>query len=144
MVERSPIAGLHLVSRVQLHAVRTGIIAAEGVFTFRQLLDASAKIASCLLDGANDLQEKRVAFLIPPGFQYVATQWGIWRAGGVAVPLGVSQPQPELEYVINDSDAEIVIAHPDFVEILRPLAAARNAKFLITTETLQAATTTLP
>ena len=26
-------------------------------------------------------------FLLTPGFPWVAVQWGIWRAGGVAVPL---------------------------------------------------------
>jgi malonyl-CoA/methylmalonyl-CoA synthetase len=135
---------MQLVNRAEQHQARTAVIATEGVFTYRQLLHASAKIASCLLDGENDLHEKRVAFLIPPSFQYVATQWGIWRAGGIAVPLCVSHPQPELEYVLTDSDAEIVVAHPDFAKILRPLAAARNAKFLTTTEILQTAATMLP
>ncbi len=68
-------------------------------FTYRQLLDASARVASFLLDGAQDLQERPVAFLAPPGFQYVALQWGIWRAGGIAVPLSLFHPRPELEYV---------------------------------------------
>jgi len=140
-----PIISAHqFVANAELYHEHTAIIATEGTFSYRQLLGASSKIASSLLDGKKDLQEKRVVFLIPPGFQYVATQWGIWRAGGIAVPLCVSHPQPELEYVIVDSEAEIIIAHPDFVEILRPLAAARNAKFLITSETLQAAPTTLP
>ncbi|MDZ8054659.1 MAG: hypothetical protein RMX63_24905 [Aulosira sp. ZfuCHP01] len=53
-----------------------------------------------MLKDAEDLQEQRVAFLIPPGFEYVATQWGIWRAGGIAVPLCISHPRPELEYAI--------------------------------------------
>ena len=63
------------------------IITVDGRFTYDELLDASAGVASHLLDGTADLVEARVAFLMPPGFDYVATQWGIWRAGGVAVPL---------------------------------------------------------
>ncbi len=141
---REVFSSIQLVNRAEQHQDRTAVIATEGTFTYRQLLVASTKIASSLLDGKNDLRETRVAFLIPPGFQHVATQWGIWRAGGVAVPLCVAHPPPELEYVIVDSAAEIIVVHPDFTEILRPLAAARNAKFLITTETLQAAPTMLP
>ncbi len=38
---------------------------------------------------------------IPPGFDHVAVQWGIWRAGGIAVPLAISHPPPELEYVLR-------------------------------------------
>jgi len=53
-------------------------------------------VASALLDGAADLGEARVAFLVRPGHEYVATLLGIWRAGGVAVPLWVSHPLPEL------------------------------------------------
>ncbi len=47
-------------------------------------------------------------------------QWGVWRAGGIAVPLAVSHPPAELEYVIRDAEAETVVVHPD-------LAAAMQA-----------------
>ena len=79
-----------LTPRAEQYAERTAIIASEGSFTYRQLLDASGRVASFLLNGARDLQERPVAFLAPPGFQYVALQWGIWRAGGIAVPLSFS------------------------------------------------------
>src|SRR2546426_10859175 len=57
------------------------------------------------------------------------SQWGIWRAGGVAVPLAVSHPPPELEYVIRDAEAEIVVVHPDLagsLEAVRLPAAGRT------------------
>ena len=63
-----------------------------------------------LLDGRDDLNEARVAFLVTPGFDYVAVQWGIWRAGGIAVPLPMSHPPAELEYLVRDSEASIVVA----------------------------------
>ena len=110
---RAPRPELPLVARARAHADRTAIAAADGTFTYRELLDASAGVATCLLAGRADLAEARVAFLAPAGFRHVATQWGIWRAGGVAVPLAVSHPPPELEYVIRDAEAEIVVVHPD-------------------------------
>src|SRR5437879_7572746 len=116
MPPRAPRAGrpeLPLVARAWAHADRSAISAADGTFTYRELLDASASVATCLLAGRADLAEARVAFLAPADFHYVATQWGIWRAGGVAVPLAVSHPPPELEYVIRDAEAEIVVVHPD-------------------------------
>ena len=94
-----------LTSRAEQFAARTAIIAPEGTFTYNQLLEASARVASFLLDGAQDLEEKPVTFLVPPGFHYVAVQWGIWRAGGIAVPLSMFHPRPELEYVIDDTIA---------------------------------------
>jgi len=99
---REAFSSMQLVNRAEQHQDRTAVIATESIFTYRQLLDASAKIASCLLDGANDLRETRVAFLIPPGFQYVATQWGIWRAGGTtSKPKGVVSTHKNIEAQIK-------------------------------------------
>src|SRR5207237_366248 len=75
--------------------------------------------AACLLAGRDDLAEARVAFLAPPGFHYVAIQWGIWRAGGIAIPLAVSHPPAELEYVIRDADAETVVVYEDFAAVMQ-------------------------
>src|SRR3989454_11993173 len=121
---RAPRPELPLVARARAHADRTAISAADGTFPYRELLDASASVATCLLAGRADLAEARVAFLAPADFHYVATQWGIWRAGGVAVPLAVSHPPPELEYVIRDAEAEIVVVHPDLARNLEGVKLA--------------------
>lgn len=135
---------LPLIDRANQNPNKIAIVATEGEFTYHNLLQISARIATKLLDKIEDLQERRVAFLIPAGFQYVATQWGIWRAGGVAVPLCVSHPKPELEYVIADSGASIIIAHPDFEAGLRPIAEERNLRFILTSDTLPEEVTILP
>ena len=108
----TPEASLPLVARAAAHADRIAVAAPEGTFRYRDLLDASAAVAARLLTGAEDLGEARVAFLVPPGLTYVAVQWGIWRAGGVAVPLAVSHPPPELAYSVEDSGASVVVAPP--------------------------------
>ena len=61
-------------------------------YTYRQLLETSENIAVRLLEGKKDLDEARIAFLVPGGFDYVSIQWGIWRAGGIAVPLCEKHP----------------------------------------------------
>jgi len=132
-----------LIIRAEKHNKKTAIATTDRAFTYQDLLHTSSQIATCLLNNAEDLQEQRVAFLIPPGFEYVATQWGIWRAGGIAVPLCISHPRPELEYVINNSGASIIIAHPNFEGILRSrsvsagesLAEEHNLRFILTSET---------
>jgi malonyl-CoA/methylmalonyl-CoA synthetase len=133
-----------LIRRAKQNQDRRAIIASEGLFTYQQLLNTSGKAASCLLDGAEDLKETRVAFLIPPSFQYVAIQWGIWRAGGIAVPLSVFHPLPELEYMIIDSDAAIIVAHPDFESKLSSIAKKQGRRFLLTTEALNTEPVALP
>jgi malonyl-CoA/methylmalonyl-CoA synthetase len=135
---------LPLIDRAHQNLTKTAIVATEGTFTYQDLLETSAKIATKLLDNIADLQEQRVAFLIPSGFQYVATQWGIWRAGGIAVPLCVSHPKPELDYVISDSGVSIIIAHPNFESLLRPIAEEKNIRFILTSETLPEQVSLLP
>jgi malonyl-CoA/methylmalonyl-CoA synthetase len=79
------------------HSARCAIHSEEeGDFTYQQLLEASGSVASSLKAGIQDLQEARVAYLAPAGFQHVAIQWGIWRAGGVAVPLCPQHSASEL------------------------------------------------
>ncbi|MEJ2715785.1 MAG: acyl-CoA synthetase [Deltaproteobacteria bacterium] len=119
-----------LFDRARKHGDRAALIATEGVFTYEDLMRASADVAADLLQHDKDLNEARVAFLVPPGFRYVAALWGIWRAGGLAVPLAVSHPRPELEYVVDDSEASIVAVAPEFEERLRPIAEERSLRMI--------------
>ncbi|NND35335.1 MAG: AMP-binding protein, partial [Saprospiraceae bacterium] len=83
---------INLVHRASLFESRVAVRDDEDTYTYRQLLHKSEKIALNLLTGQDDLHEARIAFMVNPGFEYVAIQWGIWRAGGIAVPLCVKHP----------------------------------------------------
>jgi len=132
-----PAADLPIVARALSHQGRTAVVAAEGTFTYRDLIEASERVAACLLNGRADLVEARVAFLVPAGWHYVATQWGIWRAGGVAVPLATSHPPAELEHVIQDAEPEIVVAHPELADTLRDLDRVKAVRLIEIPQTLE-------
>jgi malonyl-CoA/methylmalonyl-CoA synthetase len=117
---------------------RSAIVAADGSFTYRDLDLASRRVAERLLGERPDLDEARVTFLVPPSFAYVAVQRGIWRAGGVAVPLAVSHPPAELDYVIRDAAADFVVADRASADMLAPLASAAGARFVTVDELLAA------
>jgi len=133
-----------IVARAAVHAGRTALVTDSRTLTYAELLDASARVAAALLAGRADLDGARVAFLVPPGWEYVAVQWGVWRAGGIAVPLAVSHPEAELEYVVQDADAEAIIAHADFAEVLGGLAERNGRRFLTTGDALSAEPSALP
>jgi malonyl-CoA/methylmalonyl-CoA synthetase len=99
-----------------------------GVTTYRELDAASGRVAAFLLDGGRDLAEARVAYLVGPGRDHVAIQWGIWRAGGIAVPLALSHPEPELAFLLDDARPTTVIAGPEFVDRLDAIARARGIR----------------
>src|SRR5215213_11928249 len=108
---------------------RTAIVADDGTFTYQDLDAASRRVAGALLGDNEDLNQTRVAFLNAPGFAYAAVQRAIWRAGGVAVPLAVSHPPAELDYVIRDAGASVVVADEAFRSVIAPLARAARARF---------------
>src|SRR5258708_26185552 len=93
-------SGVALIAQAQRHEGRTAVVDSQGSFTYSDLLEVSSRVATALLAGREDLQEERVAFLVTPGFSWVATQWGIWPAGCVSGPLPLSPQIPELDYFI--------------------------------------------
>ena len=110
------------------HGGRTAVVDSQGAFSYRDLLDASLRVATALLAGREDLHQARVAFLVTPGFPWVAVQWGIWRAGGVAVPLPLNSTKPELEYLIDDSATSTLLFDASAAALLEPIAVARGIR----------------
>jgi malonyl-CoA/methylmalonyl-CoA synthetase len=117
------------------------IVAPDGRFSASDIDDAAARIGAALLEvtGGEDLREARVAFCVAPGLSYVAALRGIWLAGGVAVPLALSHPAAEMDYVIRDAGASAVIADPAFETMLAPVANDAGARYLATSELLAGA-----
>ena len=110
-----------LLERAKHFKGKTALVSNGKSYTYEQLLTSSKYIAANLLHGERDLNEARITFLVPPSFEYTTLQWGIWAAGGIAVPLCELHPLPSIQYVMEDTKADIVIAHNDFVDFLKPL-----------------------
>jgi len=122
---------LKIVKNATAKSENQAIVSDNQSYTYQDLLNSSHQFASLLLENIVDLNETRIAFMVSPGFDYVSVQWGIWRAGGIAVPLCISYPLPSLQYVIEDTKAEIVIAGEEYAEILKPLATEKGFRFII-------------
>ena len=103
---------------------RAALVIDDSTCRYRDLLSVSQRVAHYLLRGRTDLEEARIVLLAPPGFAYVAAHWGIWRAGGVVVPLALAHPTPELITLIADADPELVLVHPETEKKARPAAEA--------------------
>jgi malonyl-CoA/methylmalonyl-CoA synthetase len=86
-------------------------------YTYGQLLDQSASIATLLLEHPVN-SSNQFAFMVNPGFDYVAVQWGIWRAGAMAVPLCLTYPLPSLQYVLEDAQVSKVVVSPEYAPLL--------------------------
>ena len=122
---------MKIIDNSQNYLQSKAIIADGKNYSYEDLLIASQQFAMQLLNGQNDLNEARVAFMVSPGFDYVKVQWAIWQAGGVTVPLCLSHPLPSLQYVIEDTGAKIVVVSPMFSDNLEALAKEKNVRFIV-------------
>src|SRR5688572_12152268 len=122
------------VARACAHATGVAIVDRTGTYTYDHLDRDSAQVATRLLTGRDDLNEPRIPRPAPPGFHHVAAQRDNWRAAAIAVPLPMSHPPAELEYLIRDSEATIVIADAENAAVVEPLASSVGAKFIGTAD----------
>ena len=125
---------ISLIDRASAWRDRVAVSDGAGTHTYSDLLDGSERTVARLLDGKTDLDEARIVFMVEPSFDYVRVQWAIWRAGGVAVPLCLTHPAPELEYVLDTTTPVMAIASSGYADLLRPLADARGIRFLLVEE----------
>ncbi len=132
-------AQIELIRRTEGFGQKTAVEDWTGNFTYADLLRIARYTALHLLGDEKDLEEKRVAFIIPPGFEYVALKLGIWIAGGVSIPLGITHSSREIEYVIRNSGTETVIFHSDFAQKLEGISSDTSIRLLKLPDVLQPA-----
>ena len=107
---------LNLFKKADIYKDRTAIQCAEDEFSYLYLSEKSVATASCLLGDQEDLEEERIGLLITPDINYVIALWGIWKAGGIAVPLSLSAKESELEHYISDSEIRRIVSSKDCEE----------------------------
>lgn len=135
---------LQIVENAKKYGKTTSIISNEKTYTYEEIVIASQQFAAVLLDGSKDLNENRVAFMVNPGFDYVKVQWGIWQAGGVAVPLCLTHPLPSLQYSIEDTAASILVVSPEYELSLSDLAKEKNIRLIVVGNEINSESIDLP
>ena len=126
-----------LIERAHRFLSHRAIIAPEGTLTYRELVEQSQRVATNLLHDTNDLNDARIIFLVPAGRDYVVSQWGIWQAGATAVPLSLTETTREITYKVTDTNPTALIAHPNYMETLLPLAQGTGIPIHCTTDLLK-------
>jgi malonyl-CoA/methylmalonyl-CoA synthetase len=135
---------LQIIENAKKHLNSTSIISNGNSYSYNDVVVASQKFASVLLNGTQDLNQARVAFMVKPGFDYVRVQWGIWQAGGVIVPMCLTHPLPSLQYVIEDTEATILVVSPEYELSLIELAKEKNIRLIVLGKEPLVESTSLP
>ena len=110
---------LALIERARTYGNALAIRQGARDLTYRELLSDSENVAANLLQSNQDLEENRVALLCSNGQEFAISQWGVWRAGGICVPLSSSATISELEFAIADSQPMKVLVQRKHVEAIK-------------------------
>lgn len=93
---------------VDRYADRPFVITDERSYSYREIRDWSRRLASALI--ARGVQQgDHVALVLANYAEYVALKFAIARAGATAVPINFLLRQHELSYVLEQSDATVLI-----------------------------------
>ncbi len=89
----------------------------NGSYTSDEVFRTAQFVGAEILDHQS-YKGDRICLLAPPGLPYVAGMLGGMMSGAMIVPLCIDHPKAELEHVISDSAAKIVLVHPDLMHLL--------------------------
>ncbi|CAK7236812.1 hypothetical protein SCUCBS95973_009736 [Sporothrix curviconia] len=99
-------------------------------FRYGELLGDVRKVRDQMIEVAgrtDDLNGERVGFMVENSYDYVVTLLAILAARAIAVPLSPSFPIPELQYIVDHSEALLVVSSPKFDAKTKELLASELA-----------------
>ena len=123
---------------------RVALVEADNTYTYSEVNSRVNRFATGLLGNKDDLQEERIAFFMPASLDYVTTMHGVWRAGGIAVPLNVASAVSELDHYLSCASVTRMVANAEYQESLRDLCASLNIELMSADEVLADAAGPLP
>lgn len=109
---------------------RIALIDGAAAVSYGALNAMANRCATGLLDGRPDLEEERIAFFLPAGTDYVAVMHGVWRAGGIAVPLNTGATVAELDHYLRCARVTRLIAGAAHHAMLADLCAHLGIRLL--------------
>jgi fatty-acyl-CoA synthase len=108
-------------------ADKIAVIDGDQRWTYAQLFDRCTRLAGALRDAGVQPGE-RVAVLAPNTHVLLEAHYGVPYSGAVLVALNVRLTADDLSYIIEHSDAKILLYDVEFEETARAIAAAVKHK----------------
>jgi acyl-CoA synthetase (AMP-forming)/AMP-acid ligase II len=110
-----------LIDVAEEHGSREALVDGSVRFDYRAMVRHAKAVAAGLDVEPGD----RVAILLPNGWHYAVSYFGLHLAGAVAVLVNTRLAAPEIDYVLRDSGARYVITDGTLIARLTPGSPAR-------------------
>jgi acyl-CoA synthetase (AMP-forming)/AMP-acid ligase II len=99
------------------YPARTAVVCGGQRFTYAQFSDRTARQAGALL-ALGLTPGDRVAFLSANCHRLLEGYYGVLEAGGVLLPLNIRLASAELAYILNDSEASVLLFEQQFLPLV--------------------------
>ncbi|MFD0353283.1 amino acid adenylation domain-containing protein [Streptomyces sp. NPDC127110] len=110
-----------LAERVAEHPDAIAVAYRDEKLTFRELASRSSALAD-YLGHLGVSADHCVGLFVEPSLDLMVGAWGILGAGAAYLPLSPEYPEDRLRYMIENSEAKIILAQQRLVSRLRELA----------------------
>jgi len=108
-----------------------------GVLTRRELDELSGAFATALAD-AGFAAGERVALYLQNVPQFLMAMLGAWKAGGIAVAVNPMNKERELEEILRDSGAAVLVCLEDlYQDVASKVVGGTDVRLVITTSALE-------
>jgi long-chain acyl-CoA synthetase len=114
------------------HPDHVAMIFQDGKVTYRELDEASDRMAAALAD-MGVKKGDRVAILMANCPQFIISYFGILKAGGTVVACNPLYAPPELEHQLNDCGAKLILAMSRFYPVVKEVQDQTQVEKVIVT-----------
>jgi long-chain acyl-CoA synthetase len=112
------------------HGSRTALLFKGSSVSYRRL-DAESTALAAALQAAGVSKGTRVALVLPNCPQFLIAEFGIWKAGGIVVPLNPTYSERELQQTLESTAADVVITLTPFYQRIKNVQGRTGVKQVI-------------
>ncbi|RFU79721.1 hc-toxin synthetase [Trichoderma arundinaceum] len=107
--------------RLHMQPDSLAVDAWDGALTSRELDEVSSRIAGRLIESAGVSPNYLVGFCMSKSKWAIAAMLGILKSGGAVVPLGVQEPLPRIESIMQNTGMDLIVVDTEQISRLASL-----------------------
>ncbi len=126
----------HLQKTVHSHGQDPALYYFNKIISYQEL-DEMSNAFACALKDFGIKKGDRVALYLQNIPQFVIAQYGIWKTGGIVVPLNPMYKEKELTYYFRDASVRVLVCMESlYGEMVRKVVKETGVEHVITTSEL--------